>query len=325
MLPAVERQRRAEALHGIQRVSRPFGVIPAEGHRWIFSTTDTSQSWTVRVASGGGWWIDWGDGISERYVGTGADQAVSHTYAAPGTYTIVFAVDRPADLLYLTSIGNGLTGTLPPDLDIYTSLQQLQLPQNSIYGPIPTLDLPALRRIYLYNNDLSGSLPDLSSLGNLITLHFSGNADLGGQLPSFDSLVSVREVYLYACAFSGTIPRFDTMTQVQRAYLFGNNLSGDIPSVSANSVFIGAQWQNNALTGYVASTIATTCTHWDASNNQLPVSAVDQILQDFTTNAANRPATGTIDVSGQSPPAPPTPSVLSAAQAALPNWTIITD
>jgi hypothetical protein len=82
--------------------------------------------------------------------------------------------------------------------------------------------------------------------------------------------------------------------------------------------------QGCGITGYEASTLASTFTGFNMSNNALPLAAVDQILSDFTTGAGARPASGTIDLSAGTNAAP-TPAVLAAAQAALPGWTITTN
>jgi hypothetical protein len=85
---------------------------------------------------------------------------------------------------------------------------------------------------------------------------------------------------------------------------------------------------SNQLTGYTPSVLPITLTNFQAQNNLLSLEAVDQILTDFTTNAANRPNTGTINLAGTGN-ATPTAAVKAACEAALKTapkvWSVITN
>ena len=84
------------------------------------------------------------------------------------------------------TIGNGLVGTLPPELGDLAHLQYLSLAGNELTGPIPGAlgRLTHLRGLYLAINELTGSIPAaLGRLTNLRDLELGANA-LTGPIPA---------------------------------------------------------------------------------------------------------------------------------------------
>ncbi|CAN4093001.1 unnamed protein product [Withania somnifera] len=66
--------------------------------------------------------------------------------------------------------------------------------------------LTALNGIWLANNSLTGSIPDLSSLSNLESLHFEDN-QLGGEIPpSLGNINSLNEIFLQNNNLTGQVP-----------------------------------------------------------------------------------------------------------------------
>ena len=104
----------------------------------------------------------------------------------------------------------------------------------------------------------------------------------------------------------------------------GLGLTGDTPSLTASAALINIVLSSNAFTGYTASTIAATCVYFTASNNLLTEAAVDQILADFATGIAGRPAVGQIILNGTGNAAPSAAGIASrnAILAAKPGWTV---
>ncbi|WOH02737.1 hypothetical protein DCAR_0522126 [Daucus carota subsp. sativus] len=173
-----------------------------------------------------------------------------------------------------------LTGNVPFDSICQLKfLEKLSLGANSLSGPL-TKDLNActnLRYLDLGNNFFSGSVPDISSLTNLLVLHlnFSG---ISGTFPwaslqsmtnltvlslgdnSLDRSVFPEEVtglkeltwlYLSNCSIEGKISSgIGGLTKLENLELADNYLSGEIPSEIANLVNL---WQlelyNNELNG----------------------------------------------------------------------------
>ncbi len=133
-----------------------------------------------------------------------------------------------------THVGNGLAGTLPPELGTLSHLRWLEIGGNSrLTGPIPaemgnlsnleSLDLqingltgpiPAalgqlndLRVLWLNNNVLTGSIP--AELGNLVGLHdlsLAGNWLTGPVPPELGGLASLTTLDLGSTMLSGPLP-----------------------------------------------------------------------------------------------------------------------
>jgi len=80
----------------------------------------------------------------------------------------------------------GLSGEIPDELSLlHSSLEVLDLGENSLYGQIPDslYDLTSLKSLYLHQNSLSGSISDrVSNLGELVNL-LLGNNMLNGTIP----------------------------------------------------------------------------------------------------------------------------------------------
>ena len=83
-------------------------------------------------------------------------------------------------------IGNGLTGTLPPELGTLSRLRSLEIGGNrGLTGPIPAEvgDLTNLELLILQANRLTGSIPaELGQLSNLEALALGGHP-LSGRIP----------------------------------------------------------------------------------------------------------------------------------------------
>ena len=100
---------------------------------------------------------------------------------------------------------------------------------NNLIGSLIELNLPNLRTLYLYSNQLSGSIPSFDNLVNLEYLGLSGN-QLNGSIPSFDNLSNLQQLGLSGNQLSGSIPSFDNLVNLQHLGVSWNQLSGRIPS-----------------------------------------------------------------------------------------------
>jgi len=310
-----------------------------------FSTTDTTQEWTVNAVAGVGFDFDWGDGIGVHYVSNGVNQVINHNYAGAGTYTIKFNIDNAHALQRFYCHTNSLTGSIPNMSG--NPLHTVQFQVNLLTGSIPDLSgSPTLEYFYCDSNQLTGSIPDLSSLTLLQAFTCEDN-QLTGSIPSLSSNSALTRFLCGLNQLTGSIPDLSSNPALHTFWGATNQLTGSIPSLSSNpalvyfscdtslitgsipdlsgNVVLEYFWCfSNSLTGYTASTLASALTSFDASVNDLDLAAVDQILTDFTTGAAGRPAAGDIDLSGGTNAAP-TPATLAACVAALPGWTITTN
>ncbi|XP_057865881.2 putative leucine-rich repeat receptor-like serine/threonine-protein kinase At2g14440 isoform X1 [Cryptomeria japonica] len=111
----------------------------------------------------------------------GGDPCLPAGYACTG---IICNGDNPSRVIILNLTNFGLSGNIPP-----------------IIGR-----LGALTRLLLGSNNLSGSIPDFSSLKNLTTLQLQNN-QLTGEIPaSLEKLPLLNQLYLENNKLDGTVP-----------------------------------------------------------------------------------------------------------------------
>jgi len=156
--------------------------------------------------------------------------------------------------------GNGLSGTLPPELALFKYLKKLTLPENSISGTLPPeySDLRELFELNLAGNDIEGSVPweyggEYGSFELLTILDFSRNK-LEGSIPSeIGNMLNLEIVNLCSNKLTGTIPASVGNLFYIRSLKLGNNqLNGEVPSSicdlgSLNSLALSSGSENGPL------------------------------------------------------------------------------
>ena len=162
------------------------------------------------------------------------------------------------NLRFLSIGANYLVGSIPPELGKLTQLERLSMGQNALTGTIPPElgELAQVRILYLVQNALSGSIPP--ELGNLAALKFLNLNDnqLTGSIPSeFGNLTKLVSLHLQKNQLSGSIPpELGNLTKLEQVYLMHNQLSGPIPSELGNLASLtGLYLYDNELTGPIPS------------------------------------------------------------------------
>ena len=132
-------------------------------------------------------------------------------------------------------IGNGLVGSLPPELGTLSQLRWLTIGGNSgLTGPIPGAlgNLAELESLFLQDNWLTGSIPAaLGRLGSLESVGLDGNA-LTGSIPAeLGNLANLELLTLTGNLLSGPVPsalgNLVRLTQLDPGW---NLLSGPLPA-----------------------------------------------------------------------------------------------
>ena len=116
-------------------------------------------------------------------------------------------------------------------------------------------------KLVLVNNGLSGSLPDLSALTNLKTLHLAKN-QLRGQIPDLSALTNLTILDLSINELSGPIADLSALTNLTILELRSNELSGPIPDLSALTTLTRLELSSNELSGQIPDLSALTGLLW---------------------------------------------------------------
>ena len=129
-------------------------------------------------------------------------------------------VQECSDLLALYDAANG------PDWTYHDNWQENDEPC-TWYGV--GCNAGHVQELQLWDNHLTGTLPDLPHLQNLEILDVADN-QLGGGIPGFSHLVSLQYLRLSNNRLHGQIPGFAALTNLEFIYAYNNQLGGPIPS-----------------------------------------------------------------------------------------------
>ena len=203
----------------------------------------------------------------------------------------------PTSLMILWLHDNRLNGPIP-DLSTLTSLKELWLNGNFLTGEIPTkpdpndntrqvLALPpSLLQLSLHDNQLSGEIPDLSSLTSLRELTLYDNS-LRGPIPPLPA--SLTTLALQNNQLSGEIPDLSSLTSLTQLHLYNNRLSGEIPDLSSLTSLTHLYLHNNLLSGPIPNTLPTSLMilwlHDNRLNGEIPdLSSLSKLIHLFLHN-----------------------------------------
>ena len=176
-----------------------------------------------------------------------------------------------------------LTGQIP-DLSGLTALQQLSMWDNQLTGEIPDWlgSLTALTLVALSGNQLEGAIPDLSNLSSLETLNLGGN-QLTGAIPDLlGSLTALEFLNLSGNELTGAIPdSLGSLTALEFLYLSHNELTGAIPdSLGSLTALELLRLSHNELTGAIPDSLGSlTALEFllDLSHNELTGAIPDSL------------------------------------------------
>lgn len=155
-----------------------------------------------------------------------------------------------------------LGGTLSSKIGQLTKLKRFTVAGNAISGQIPSEigNLVAVEYLDLSNNDWYGTLPQtISGMTSLISFGLKNEnlerVGVSGQLQPFDTMASLRELYLSNNQFTGTIP--DTFlggisdtSRLVTVHLQGNALGGTIPSQLSAFSRMNIYLENNLFSAF---------------------------------------------------------------------------
>lgn len=117
------------------------------------------------------------------------------------------------------------------------------------FGVVCSGDGTHVTELHLSNNNLAGTLPDLSALSSLERLNLSDNRSLTGPLTTIGTLTALIGFWGNGSAFTGYLPDLPSMTALEYFYAMDNQLIGPIPDISGLSSLKDFRVSTNRLTG----------------------------------------------------------------------------
>jgi len=201
------------------------------------------------------------------------------------------------------------------EIDCGTSSPKLQ-------GVIDLLGFPNLVNFYCVNNNIE-AFTGYENLFSIRNLHVNRNL-LAGNLQNINFLLNLRDFRVSNNFFTGNLPSLSSNIFLQYFRGQDNQFTGSIPSLSLNSNLIEFWCQNNQLTGFVGGSVSNTLGNFQAQNNQLSTTAVNDILAAFV--AANR-TTGTriLNLGGTGNATPTGQGLVDKQTLINRGWTVTTN
>jgi hypothetical protein len=184
---------------------------------------------------------------------------------------------------------NSLTGSLPPALLGPSSALSLILNYNRLSGTLPeTPTSTALQDFRVSGNQLEGTIPlGYFSLPRIVRLHLNNNRFSGDfPRPPVGASQSLDNFFAGGNQFTGSIGlewRRLTPNQPLLFQGYSNRLNGTIPDLFATHQFAYFNFDNNALSGTIPSSISrqSALTHLNISNNLLSGTFSAPRVRDF--------------------------------------------
>uniref|UniRef100_A0A0D9UX69 non-specific serine/threonine protein kinase n=1 Tax=Leersia perrieri TaxID=77586 RepID=A0A0D9UX69_9ORYZ len=126
-----------------------------------------------------------------------------------------------------------LSGPICGSLSTMQSLVVIDLRFNSLPGPIPDFTaFPSLRVLQLRRNMLQGYVsPLIFQQEKLATIDIRYNLELSGSLPNFSSVSNLENIFVTGTNFSGEIPSsIGNLKSLKKLGLGASQFSGELPS-----------------------------------------------------------------------------------------------
>ena len=156
---------------------------------------------------------------------------------------------------------------------------------NNLTGSIPDLSSnTALTTFRCQVNQLTGNIPDLSS-NTALTNFQCNNNQLTGSIPDLSSNTALTNFYCDNNQLTGNIPDLSSNTALAVFYCYSNQLTGNIPDLSSNTALTQFHCYNNQLTGNIPDLSSNTAlVIFDCNNNQLTGNIPDLSSNTALTN-----------------------------------------
>ncbi|CAO2146973.1 unnamed protein product [Urochloa humidicola] len=185
-------------------------------------------------------WLKWMVDIKELHIArTGISGRIPHWFCSAFSKAIFLNISMnqlsggvPANLEFMSVVNldldsNQLTGHVPP---FPKNLTTMDISRNLLSGPLPANFGPNLLELFLFNNRITGQIPDSICKSEDLTNIDLANNLLEGELPQCFGNRAIMYLDLSNNSFSGRIPSsMQKCTELQALDLSRNMFSGRMP------------------------------------------------------------------------------------------------
>ncbi|KAK1364350.1 receptor-like protein EIX2 [Heracleum sosnowskyi] len=166
---------------------------------------------------------------------------------------------------------NNFTGSLDDLLSgSFSLLRELRVHENQLAGSLPDITiLPSLRYLEVRSNQLNGYLPTVFEHQSTLQFLDLSNNHLRGSLPDFTGFSSLISLFLDTNELHGSLPNFTGLSSLVVLLLSNNKFSGSLPDFSGCSSLQELLLDENRLTEWGAQSTRTlsSLTELDLSKN----------------------------------------------------------
>ena len=240
------------------------------------------------------------EALEDLYTSTNGSSWTNHTNwdTATDVGTWRGVTRTGAHVTKISLIHNNLVGSIPASIADLTYLEDFRLSSNSLSGSIPDISaLTNLLYLYLDDNQLTGSVPSLYSNTALQYLELSEN-QLTGSIPSLSNNTALYLLDLSRNQLTGSLPSLVNNTALFDFNVETNKLSGTIPSLSANTSLAAFNVSYNNFSGEIPDISGSSITFCSFKENSLYTSSNSVDLDIDTRCSENWSSTQTIAPTG---------------------------
>ena len=111
--------------------------------------------------------------------------------------------------LHITQLAfalNGLNGTIPASITDLEELDNLSACGNDMTGQMPPFGFKKMKYLRLYRNKLQGTIPPSLTEATEMTFMSLGDNQLEGSVPDLTSMTKLTDLYLDCNKLNGTVP-----------------------------------------------------------------------------------------------------------------------
>jgi len=208
------------------------------------------------------------------------------------------------------------------DVSAFENLEELTCNKNGLTSVTGYENNSNIELVLISQNNLTGSIPDLSVLPNLSRCYFMVN-QFTGPFPNVNGLSNLSVINCGDNQLTGEIPDITTfgLTSLTRWNIYSNNFTGELTGFSGTPSLQWILCNNNNFTGFTGP-LPSTISQIRAYNNNFTQTAVDNILQAAVDAGGSNRA---LNVGGSGNSAPSAAGITNKNTLLGRGWSVTTN